>query len=111
MAVEIVNTCPSPAVAPTRTSVRHSFTPQVKMPCMHGISDKTPDRGSIMENLPSEFVECCVNCDGTYPSMKYDPFARLVDYYPSTDPMQGPIVRQPAGRTYVGHEVARPARR
>ena len=24
--------------------------------------------------------------------------ARLVDYYPSTDPMQGPIVHQSAGR-------------
>ena len=26
--------------------------------------------------------------------------ARLVDYYPSTDPMQGPIVHQPAGRMW-----------
>ena len=28
------------------------------------------------------------------------PSARLVDYYPSTDPMQGPIVHQPAGRMW-----------
>ena len=72
--VEIVNNCPSPAVAPARRSAHHSSsTAQVKMLCVQGISGKTPGRDSVMDNLPSEFVECCFNCDGTYPSMKYDP--------------------------------------
>ena len=26
--------------------------------------------------------------------------AELIDYYPSTDPMQGPIVHQPTGRMW-----------
>ena len=42
--VEIVNNCPSPAVAPARRSVRHSSTPQVKIPCVQGISGKTLSR-------------------------------------------------------------------
>ena len=46
------------------------------MPCVQGISDKTPGRGSNMANLPPEFVESCVNCDSTYPSVKYDPSKR-----------------------------------
>ena len=74
--VEIVNTCPSPAVAPARRSARHSSTPQVKMPCVQGMSSRSPGRGINMANLAPEFVEWCVNCDGTYPSMKHDPSKR-----------------------------------
>ena len=43
------------------------------MPCVQGISGKTPGRDSVMANLAPEFVERCVNCDDTYPSVKYDP--------------------------------------
>ena len=74
--MEIVNTCLSPAVAPARRSARHSSTPQVKMPCVQGISGKIPGRGSNMANLAPDFVERCVNCDGTYPSMKHDPWKK-----------------------------------
>ena len=48
--MEIVNTCPSPVEPPTRRSVRHSSTPQVKMLCVQGVFGKTPGRGSVMEN-------------------------------------------------------------
>ena len=71
--VDIVNPCPSPAVAPARRSPCHSSTPQVRMSCVQGISGKTSGRGSNMANLPSEFVERCINYDGFYPSVKYDP--------------------------------------
>ena len=74
--VEIVNTCPTPAGAPARRSARHSSTPQVKMPCVQGISGKTPGRGNVMDKLAPEFVEHCVNCDGTYPFMKHDPLKK-----------------------------------
>ena len=46
------------------------------MPCVQGISGKTPGKGSNMLNLNPEFVERCVECDGTYPSMKYDPLKK-----------------------------------
>ena len=74
--VEIMNVCPSPATQPARRSARNSSTPQVRMPCVQGISGKTPGRGSVMDNLPAEFVERCVNCEGTFPSMKYDPLKK-----------------------------------
>ena len=74
--VELMNVCPSPAVRSTRRSARNSSTPEVRMPCVRAISGKTPGKGSNMRNLHPEFVERCVNCDGTFPSMKHDHFKK-----------------------------------
>ena len=74
--VEIMNACPSPATQPARRSARNSSTPQVRMPCVQGISGKTPGRRSVVDNLPAEFSERCVNCGGTFPSIKYDPLKK-----------------------------------
>jgi len=48
-------------------------TPATRLPCVAGITGKTPGKGKSVLNPHAEFVERCVNCDGTFPSIKYDP--------------------------------------
>ena len=74
--VETVDFCPILAVPPTRRSMRNSHAPQVRMPCVQAITGKTQGKASNLLNLHPEFVERCVNCEGTFQSMKYDPLKK-----------------------------------
>ena len=72
--LELVNLCHSPAVSHTRKSTRvKQGTPNVRMPCVAGITGKTPGKGSSRNNPPAEFVDRCLHCNGTFPSVRFDP--------------------------------------
>ena len=43
------------------------------MACTAGITGVTPGKGTSIATPRPEFVERCVNCDGTFPSIKFDP--------------------------------------
>merc|ERR1712194_4748 len=74
--LELANFCPSPAVpepSPRRSARTVPPTPDIRLPCVAGITGKTPGKGKSVLNPHAEFVERCVNCDGMFPSIKYDP--------------------------------------
>ena len=58
--LELVNVCLSPAAPPARRSARNNSTPHMHMPCVRGITGKTPGKGSNLLNLPEEFIERCI---------------------------------------------------
>jgi len=45
----------------------------IRLPCMGGITGTTPGKGKSVMKSHAEFVERCVNCDGIFPSVKFDP--------------------------------------
>jgi len=74
--LELANFCPSPAVpepSPRRSARTVPPTPDIRLPCVAGITGKTPGEGKSVLKPHAEFVERCVNCDGTFPSIKFDP--------------------------------------
>ena len=74
--LELASFCPSPAVpepSPRRSARTVPPTPDICLPCVPGITGKTPGKGKSVLKPHAEFVERCVNCDGTFPSIKYDP--------------------------------------
>ena len=69
---ELANCCPSPAEPPMRKSARQAAlgTPAVCLPCVAGISGKTPGKGQSINKPSAEYVLRCKQCDGIYPAKK-----------------------------------------
>ena len=78
--LELASFCSSPAVpAPSlqRSARTIPPTPITHVPCVAGNTGKTQGRGKSRLKPHAEFVERCVNCDGTFPSIKYDPTKKI----------------------------------
>jgi len=72
--LELTSFCSSPDKPPVRKSTRTKpDTPVVRMACTAGITGVTPGKGTSIAKQHAEFVESCMNCDGTFPSIKSDP--------------------------------------
>ena len=70
--IELVNFCLSPPVPVSRRSTRNSATTQYRLPCPRACANKTPGKGSSVDDPHPEFVERSADCDGMFPSVKHD---------------------------------------